>query len=296
MTGHYWHQAGGWMYSCDRDGKPVIPDRDLYEQAFALFSLARYYRISGEEGALDWALRTATFLDENKADANRGGFWDEQEGALPRCQNPHMHLLEAWLALYAATGDPDWLDRATAVVSLFEDYFFDRKSGALGEFFDRDWRPETGQAGQIVEPGHQYEWAWLLAQYGAAAGRDMGACCKQLYDFATTHGIDSDGLVFDAVLRDGALHDGRKRLWVQTEALKAATSRYEITGDLTAARRVDALLGLLFSRYLDETNGGYEEHLAQDGSGFKNFIPATSLYHVFLAFAEVLRVFGADRE
>ncbi len=296
LTGHYWHKSGGWIYSCGRDGQPLVSDRDLYEQAFALFSLAWYFRVSGDASALEWAVRTAAFLDESKLDTDHGGYWDEKTGALPRCQNPHMHLLEAWLALYAATGEQVWLDRATTIIELFERSFFDEKSATLGEFFDWTWAPAAGVTGQIIEPGHHYEWVWLLAQYSAASGRDMDQLGERLYNFAGTYGIDSDGLVFDAVLRDGTLHDDKKRLWVQTEALKAATARYEATGDMATARRVDGLLGQLFGHYLDEANGGYEEHLSRDRMGLKDFAPASSFYHVFLALAEILRVFGANGE
>ena len=296
MVDHYWHQGGGWIFSCDREGRPANRDRDLYEQAFALLSLAWFYRASGDTAALDWAAKTARFLDEVKSDPEQGGFWDERVGALPRCQNPHMHLLEAWLALYGATGDKVWVDRAAAIIALVEDRLRDKVSGTIGEYFDAEWRPAAGKEGQIVEPGHQYEWAWLLAQYGAAADRDMGVPADRLYGFATSHGIDADGLVFDAVLRDGALHDANKRLWVQTEALKAAVSRYEILDDMDAARRTDKLLNLVFDHYLDEGRGDFEEHLGRDRAGFRSFAPASSLYHLFLAFAEVLRVFGADGE
>jgi mannose-6-phosphate isomerase len=208
-----------------------------------------------------------------------------------------MHLLEAWLALGAATGEGQWLDRADAIVELFHRRFYDQLTQTLGEYFGPDWSVAPGRPGQIIEPGHHYEWAWLLDRYAQANSAADGATAgisDQLYAFATTYGVDADGLVFDSVLRDGTLHDGNKRLWVQTEAIKAAASRYERIGDMTAAARVDALLELLFNHYLDGVRGDYVEHLNRQGTSFKSFAPASSLYHVFLALTEVLRVFGGD--
>ena len=58
-------------------------------------------------------------MQRRLADAQQGGFFEEfapgRAGAkLPRRQNPHMHLLEAVLALHAATVEKNWLRRATA--------------------------------------------------------------------------------------------------------------------------------------------------------------------------------------
>ena len=95
MTQHYWHDDGGWIFSCDRSGTPLNSDRNLYEQAFALFALAWVHKATGKTEPLDWAARTVDFLDSEKSDKAHGGYWDETPGSLPRCQNPHMYFLEA---------------------------------------------------------------------------------------------------------------------------------------------------------------------------------------------------------
>ena len=55
--------------------------------------------------------------------------------------------------------------------------FIDPASGALREFFAADWSPALGVEGQI-QPGHHYEWAFLLdrwARLPVATGRTR--CC-----------------------------------------------------------------------------------------------------------------------
>ena len=54
-----------------------------------------------------------------------------------------------------------------------------RKGGFLREFFDADWRPAAGEDGRLVEPGHQFEWAWLLARWGRSARRGPGAWMRR---------------------------------------------------------------------------------------------------------------------
>ncbi|MFQ5971874.1 MAG: AGE family epimerase/isomerase [Alphaproteobacteria bacterium] len=293
MTGRYWHPDGGWIFSVGPGGEPVDETRETYEQAFALYALAWVHRATGERDALRWIERTVDFLDRRLADPDGGGFHEALPDKLPRRQNPHMHMLEAMLALYTATGEDRYMARARALVELFRRRFLDSTTGTLGEFFDARWRPAAGVDGQRVEPGHHYEWVWLLAWYGRLSGEDVSNEAVQLYRFAEKHGTDpDDGLAYDGVLRDGTVHDDNKRLWVQTEALKAQIARWELAGDTLARDRAERLLASLFERYLSAGPGCWQDHLRRDGTGFARYAPASSFYHVFLALSEVMRVFG----
>ncbi|MHA4875565.1 AGE family epimerase/isomerase, partial [Enterococcus faecium] len=78
-----------------------------------------------------------------------------------------------------------------------------------------DWQRLRPSA---IEPGHQFEWAWLLHQAGRLVGADVAAPARRLYDFATRHGALP---VIDAVGEDGAARQASTRLWPQTEAIKA---------------------------------------------------------------------------
>lgn len=296
MVEHYWRDdPGGFVYAAGPGGAVIDPRIELYDQAFALFACAWYLRACGDDRAKIWAGRVVAFLDGHLADSANGGYFDNLSHDLPRRQNPHMHLLEALMALHLATGDEDALTRARSLVALFRQRFFDPDTGTLGEFFDAGWNPAEGTAGQIVEPGHHYEWTWLLYHYGALAGDDCGREAEALYRFAERHGIDrepgaTEGLVYDSLLRRGVDLDDNKRVWGQTEAIKAQTARLEFAGDTAARARLDTLLDRLFDCYLMGDTGLWREQLQRDGTPIRDTVPATSLYHIFLALTEVLRV------
>lgn len=298
LTRHYWHEpTGGFVYSVTREGKPVDTRTEAYEQAFALFACAWYYVASGEPTALDWAQRIVGWLDTTLADRVHGGLNESPDAPLPRRQNPHMHYLEALLTLYEATSEREWLDRARVIVDLFRNRFFDDATGTLGEFFTTDWQPAPGIDGRIVEPGHHFEWVWLLHKYSRLSGDDATGHAAALYRFGEMHGRDSaagDGAEFgfDAVLRNGTVHDDRKRLWVQTEAIKAQLARLEKAGDAVAGAHLDELVAGMFARYLSLGGGSWYDHLDRSGRPFGDHAPASSFYHVFLALSEVLRVRG----
>ena len=69
--------------------------------------------------------------------------------------------------------------------------FFQRDSGVLLEHFDRRWAPNDDATERICEPGHQYEWSWLLRTYAACVGKADEPVARALKVFADRHGYDS---------------------------------------------------------------------------------------------------------
>src|SRR5947209_11653808 len=111
---------GGWFRAVSVDGATLDNTRDAYDHAFVLFALAWYCRATGDRNVIQLADATWEFMQQRLADPQHCGFFEEfapgRTGIkLPRRQNPHMHLLEAVLALHVATGEKNWLRRATAL-------------------------------------------------------------------------------------------------------------------------------------------------------------------------------------
>lgn len=301
MTRHGWDSdGGGWCFAVRRDGSPLNRRKEFYCQAFAMLAMAWHHRATGDAEPIAWARRTMDFLDRTLADRRHGGYFEAAENGAPvpdpvRRQNPHMHLFEAVLALHEATGDGAWLDKALELQALLGDRFTSKADGSLGEYFTDDWRPAPGLGGRIREPGHHFEWAWLLHQLGRLTGRsDAAALASGLYRFAEAVGIDrTPGMVpatFDEVDDAGAPIKDTKRLWPQTETVKAHLAAYEQSGDTAYADRAVAHLGMMFEHYLAADRPWWREHLSRDGRDAFDFIPASSLYHLFIAIAEARRV------
>jgi mannose/cellobiose epimerase-like protein (N-acyl-D-glucosamine 2-epimerase family) len=301
LAAHYWDdETGGWMHRVTRAGTPLDRAKHAYDQAFVLFALAWYHRATGDTAALPLARRTLTFMEERLADDLHGGFHERLDGdgpgGLPRRQNPHMHLLEALLELYEASGEPGWLARAEEMLQLFRARFYDPETGTVGEFFTRDWRPAPGGDGLVREPGHHFEWVWLLLHYRRLAGdADVLEPAERLYHFARRYGFDSPGdgrppVLVDRVDPYGALLSGNKRFWPQAEAIRAFLARATELGDGGDRERAARHLARLFQHYLSPDHGGWTEWLDRDGGEISTTIPATSLYHLFGCVADALRV------
>src|SRR5206468_13073266 len=98
----------------------------------------------------------------------------------------------------------------------------DPGSGALRETFADDWSPAPSLEGTICEPGHQYEWAFLLDRWAQLTGRKQPETVSRLIAFADARGIDHrHGVAVGAVLVDGTMRDPVARLWAQAERLRA---------------------------------------------------------------------------
>jgi N-acylglucosamine 2-epimerase (GlcNAc 2-epimerase)/Glycosyl transferase 4-like len=154
----------------------------------------------------------------------------------------------------------------------------------LRENFAADWSPAPGLAGRLCEPGHHYEWAFLLDRWAGLTGRVRPAAVARLIAFADTYGVDAQrGVAVGAVLSDGAPHDPVARLWAQAERIRAyAIDRRP--GD--EARLAAAVRGL--RRFLaTPTPGTWYDQLGGDDRFLSEPARATSLYHIIGAVAEL---------
>ncbi len=297
----HWRSDGspGWVFSIAASGEIHDARRDTYSHAFALLGLAWAYRLEPSPQFKKIADETFTVLDTLLAAKSFGGFIDgaPRLDSLRR-QNPHMHLLEASLAWFEATGEAKYLARASEIFGLFTTRLFDPASGALGEYFDETWNPAAGAAGTICEPGHHFEWVWLLLKFSRLSGRDVSLYTEALFDHALKFGRASNGLLHDEVCKSGIIIKNSQRCWPLTEAVKAVVARFEAGG--TPSERggheelIADFLGCLMDNYLGRPfAGGWVDHLNANGTPRVDFVPSSTLYHAHLAIAEADRVFGA---
>lgn len=297
---NYLTRSGYFASAVDIENKIVDDTFDLYNQAFALFCFANVasHLPARKAEATEQAANLVNFLVEHYKH-REGGFREANPDRRPLCSNPHMHLFEACLAWEGTSDDPIWAELADEIAELALNSFIDPVSGGLREFFDLDWTPLPGDRGRIMEPGHQFEWAWLLCRWGRSR-RDAGAiiASRRLYDIGWTYGIDENrGVTFMALNDDFTVQNPLARLWGQTEWIKAAIALTEVSGgaereayftDIPAA--VSAL-----RIYLDKAPDGlYLDKMDPAGSFADEPAPASSLYHIVCAVSELDRFTGGS--
>jgi mannose-6-phosphate isomerase len=279
LTVHYRREDGFYRTLISANGAILDNRALLYDQSFVLLGFASAAvvldaRVEFERRALE--LRDA--IERHWRGAS-GGFCSGEVSPERRESNPHMHLLEACLAWSEIGSDPSWATWADEIADLALARFVNAESGALGEAFTPEWDPVTGTAGRIIEPGHQFEWAWLLLR---CRRRNWPMRVKQalrLIAIGEDAGVRGDVAV-NALLDDFSVHDPSARLWPQTERLKCTLLAASVTGEsryLTLAAQAAVSLFL----YLDTTVAGlWFDVRLPNGALIDQPSPASTFYHL----------------
>ncbi len=268
----HFHDAehGGWFYSIDSQGKPLDQRKDLYTHAFILFACAHYWDKSREplvESTLNAALevigrRFATGDGLYEACLDRD--WITLEtGPL---QNPLMHLAEAFLATLAVREDPQTRQALSELCTAMHKRFIEPQQGVLME------KP-LGAVDNWFEPGHQFEWYFLLESSPLLRGSKLHAALDRAFAFTEQQGVESDtGAVLAMLDPQGHGKDLTQRIWAQAEYLRALTLR---PGSESAVLRQ---LQALQQRFLHA--GGWHECRDDQGEVSRKDMPSTTPYHL----------------
>jgi mannose-6-phosphate isomerase len=303
---------GGFAWRFDLDNQPIDKTLDLYDHAFVLLAFSAAAEVVGAESLradavalVDHILRRFAHPQGGYRDsipppryslpqpppfppprAGEGGMGAGEGRVGVRLQNPQMHLFEALLAACEAFGGEPFFNYASGLAILFVTRLFQAKEGALPESFDEELAPFGKPGPFLAEPGHHYEWIWLLHRYqtvaaamGVATDPNLQVAADSLFEFAERHGVNpSNGLVVNGLWSDGMPSDGGFRLWPQTERLKALALR--------RPDRVPAALDALEGHFAGVRPGLWIERMDAMGHAIAEPAPATSLYHLTAAFTD----------
>jgi len=281
-------KAVGYVHRVSPAGDVTNQMRDLYDHAFYLLAASSLYELTKQPQYLEDAESLLSWIDQSLSHPTGG--WKESDLSSikdPRRQNPHMHLFEASLFLFGVTQIKNHLIYAERVYKLFEKYVID--NGTISEFFNADWTLEDGVKGQTTEPGHAMEWVWLLGQYRKATNADVKSYQFQLYDRAQKN---RKWFLNDEEDKAGKIRRATKRLWVQTEVIKAHLAMAEI-GVAGARDMASATIDALFPTYLTE-NGLWNDQINACGANIAKTIPVSTFYHILCMAAEAERIANSD--
>ncbi|MHC8364969.1 AGE family epimerase/isomerase [Pseudomonas sp. ZT5P21] len=268
----HFHDAehGGWFYSIDPQGAVLDQRKDLYTHAFILFACAHYWDKVREplvESVLNAVLevvaqRFATGDGLYEASLERD--WSSlNTGPL---QNPLMHLAEAFLATLSVRKDAAVQDALVALCTAMQKRFIDPQHGVLME------KP-LGAVDNWFEPGHQFEWYFLLESSPLLRGSALHASLDRAFAFTEHLGVDQpSGAVRAMLTLDGQSKDGTQRIWAQAEYLRALTLRPG--SETSVLRQLQALqLRSLHAH-------GWYECRDENGEVSRRDMPSTTPYHL----------------
>jgi mannose/cellobiose epimerase-like protein (N-acyl-D-glucosamine 2-epimerase family) len=270
-----------FAFKLNVDGTVFDNRAELYGQAFVLFAWAQVAKEPSRFTSLHVKADEFLALLRSQRGHEIAGFDEDRPRTMPLRSNPHMHLFEAAQAWMQVSSDKIWLDLANEIAALAISKFIDKRSGWLCEHFDENWCPMADVQGILAEPGHQFEWAWLLERFARTTGQaEFSAHARQLYVLGLS-AIDETRKVpfFEYTLNQGP-RVGSTRLWPTTEWLKAAM----IFDDVEQVREAYAGLCLFLQTPI---KGLWGDKMTSDGQIVNEPTPASTFYHIICAFAEL---------
>ena len=269
--------SGGYAWTI-RDGVPDDLTNHCYGVAFVLLAYSTALK-AGIDEVIPWIDETWNLLETRFWDADAGLYRDEADAQWNfsdyRGQNANMHMCEAMLAAYEATRQPRFLDRALTLADHMTRRQAAKADGLVWEHYDKDWNvdwdyhrddPKHLFRPWGYQPGHQTEWAKLLAildghlrEHGTPAGWLIDTA-RHLFDVAAQRAWDSEfgGLCYGFGLApEYAVCDDDKYFWVQAESLAAAARLADASGDACYWDWYDKLWAYSWRHFVDHEHGAW---------------------------------------
>lgn len=251
-------QLGGFYTLVDREGKALKNGKseriikEAYGNAFAIYGLSAFSRVSGDTTALNLAKKAFLWLDKHSFDPQYGGYFqfleadgtplkDGYNGTPPKDQNSSIHLLEAFTELYRVWPDPLVKERLLMMLNLIRDRIVQPK-GYLQLFLNRDCSPVSyrDSAEDVrrknwqldhISFGHDVETAYLMLEASEVAEQKEDTLtlrkAKIMVDHSIRNGWDKsvggfyDGGYYFKGQDSVTIIKETKNWWAQAEGLNS---------------------------------------------------------------------------
>lgn len=235
-------ENGGVYWALHADGTVADATKHTYNQGFAIYALAAYYRASGDGEALEraWALRDVVerhcrdvggyleaFTADWKPESNEK--LSENGVMASRTMNTLLHILEGYTGLYEADSKPALRQNLEEILDILEKRIWNPEKRRQEVFFDMEYRTLI----DLYSYGHDIETSWLADRtlddlddpaLTARIRPILLAMADQTWQTALTdHGFANE-------CERGKV-DTNRVWWVQAEALLGYLNAWSHTGE-----------------------------------------------------------------
>lgn len=262
----YWDNVyGGFYWMLDRKGQVINNKKIVYGQSFAIYALSTYAKTFHDVRALSYAEKCFDLLQIYASETSKGGYWEMftrdwrlcdggSEGGDRKTLDVHMHLMEAYTALFEASGKDIHRRKLEEVIDILTNTMLDKQYKTGIPQFDKDWHvmPQIkfnvvwgmdrfDKAGakphsDNMSYGHNVELFWLLTDALGILAKPVEPyeeTFRIVLDNTVKYGIDwKYGGVYVEGAADGhAVYDNAKEFWQQAELLNGMLEAYLLFHD-----------------------------------------------------------------
>ena len=269
---------GGVYWSVTYDGKPSDTTKHTYCQAFAVYGLAAYYRLTGYTEALDKALALFRVMESRCRDeggyleALKADFTPESNEKLSengvmasRTMNTLLHVIEAYAELYRVHPDSEVRAAGAAALRQCLDQVWNPEKRRLEVFFDAAFRPLL----DMQSYGHDIEASWLIRDAAEtllpeAERGPWNTMCLDLLQSAAERAFTDHGFHYESV--NGRVNTIRA-WWPQAEAMLGFACGWQMTKDPVWLSRLKTQWEYIRQVTVDPREGSeWFNELREDGS------------------------------
>jgi cellobiose epimerase len=282
LANRFWdREEGGLYWQLNFKGQPAASHKQTYAQAFGIYALAEYHRVTGDAASLAMAKRLYELIEERCGDPGlkgyleaRGRSWQaledvrlsERDLNSPKSMNTHLHVLEAYTNLIRVWPDAGLKARQRELLQVMMDHIIDGSTGHFRMFFDKDWKSQSDH----VSFGHDIEGSWLLAEAAEVLGEPVltiraGKLAVAMANAVLEQGVDRDGSLFFEADGSGELVDTQKHWWVQAEAVIGFYNAFQLTGDVRFRTASLRTWDYIEARVIDRVHGEWYAKLTREG-------------------------------
>ena len=229
-------EQGGCYWSVSADGQPLDTKKQTYAIGFMIYGFSEYHRATGDQQALDIAVRLFHDIEAHTFDAVHIGYiealtrdWqpiadmrlsDKDENAA-FTMNTHLHILESYTNLYRVWRDPRLAERLRLLIRIFTNKLYNPDNHHVDCFFDTHWHGKRN----IASYGHDIEAAWLLNEALDVLGDErltaqVRPVTARIAE-ASVEGLQPDGSM------EHENHDASRQWWVECEAVIGFVDQWE---------------------------------------------------------------------
>ena len=270
-------ENGGVYWALHADGSVADGTKHTYNQGFAIYALAAYYRAAGDPEALARAKALFEVVESKCRDA--GGYLEaftadwrpesneklSENGVMAsRTMNTLLHVMEGYTGLYEAEPIPAVREKLYEILGILEKHIWNPEKRRQEVFFDMDYHTLI----DLHSFGHDIETSWLADHTLDVLGDEaLTARVRPLLlamaDHTHAAALTERGFMNEC---ERGVVDGKRVWWVQAEALVGFLNAYEHTGE---ARYRDAVVSqwhFIRNEMIDPREGSeWYAYLTADG-------------------------------
>ncbi len=277
---------GGIFWELDAEGNPVNRRKQIYAQAFGIYSLSEYYLFSKEPEAKEMAIALFKLLEEHALDRYQNGYFEAfQEDWTPiedmrlskkdrnsaKTMNTHLHILEAYTLLLSITDDTQVKKALENLVLLFLEKFYNENNQHFQLFFDEQWHPE----GNVISYGHEIEALWLLIEAAKAVrNKNLLQKTKEVAvnisnTFLKEAYVPHAGIINEKDTETEKV-DKDRHWWPHAEAMVGPQYASEISGEYKFQQAAMDIWNFTKTHIIDHTNGEWFFKIDENNSPYKD--------------------------